>query len=99
MVSPYPDRERVIPKAQITKAHLKDYIVRNADLLAHVDHYLGGWYNTDDGQVYLDISVRVQTHDEAVSLARQHNQYAYYDLAQGETVHVPGRSEPPPNTS
>jgi hypothetical protein len=85
-VSPYKDRETVIPLANINAKRLVNYIMTNRDLLEKEDHNLGGW--VDEGKVYLDISVVAKTPEAAEAICRERNQLAYFDLANLTTVHV-----------
>jgi hypothetical protein len=87
-LSPYKDRETKIPFKEFSEDDLKRFEKRNDDLLSKPDHYVGGWHNTEDGYVYLDVSIVVDTRDRAEDLARQHSQLAYYDLGKGEVVNV-----------
>jgi len=41
---------------------------------------LGGWYNSENGQFYYDAVIICSTLDEALSLAKAHDQIAIFDL-------------------
>ena len=60
----------------------------NADLLGKSRHYLGGWYNKADDQVYLDIAQVVPLVAAALLLARENQQQAVYDLLTGEEIRL-----------
>lgn len=44
----------------------------------------GGWYNSEDGQFYFDATVIVATKAEAMVLAQEGDQYAFYCLHEGK---------------
>ncbi len=84
-VAVYPQAERVIvnPTAEDILHYIIDWTaVLYNDTRAH----LGGWVS--DGQVYLDISAVIDDRDEALSLARENNQKAVWDLANSEEIAV-----------
>jgi hypothetical protein len=83
-VSPYKDREAVIPLENLDARRLVNYIKSNRDLLEKEDHNLGGW--VDDGKVYLDISIVAKTPEDAEAICKEHNQLAYFDLVNMTTV-------------
>lgn len=90
MVSPYQEREAKIPAAGLTAQALADRIDKyrrdNAALLHQPGHFVGGWLNPDDNNVYLDVSIRAKAQDEAKRLAKRHKQIAVYDLSAGQEV-------------
>ncbi len=90
-VSMYKDREQVIP-GQPTKEQLAAYVEKNADLLAQPDHTLGTWFNEEDGNTYLDVSIVVPDMAEALRIARENNQLAIFDLRTFTTI--PADTEP-----
>lgn len=84
-VSPYKDREQVIP-GQPTKEQLAAYVEKNKDLLSTPDHALGTWYNPDDGNTYLDVAITVSDKETALRVARENNQLAIFDLRTYTTI-------------
>ena len=80
IVSPYAERSKIIPAKDITEKDLIDYVDANWDLLKDEGIYFGGWYNQKDGNMYLDISIPIETLEEANALAVKHKQRAFYDL-------------------
>lgn len=94
-VSPYPEHSRpyrnehVHQPAFIAKA-VEKYRTDKADLLSQPGHALGTWLDTDTGTLWLDVVVVVSTRREAASLARRHNQIAYFDLDTGQEVRTGG---------
>jgi hypothetical protein len=89
-VAPYPERSLPIPGQQISEAVIARYIEKNADLLNDPEHYMGTWYNKNDGQTYLDVSVAKPTQDEAKALAVATNQIAIFGLEHGVEVQTGG---------
>ena len=49
------------------------------ELAEDSDLHLGGWYNKEDGKVYIDLSKRVSSRTEALSLAKKHRQYGVWN--------------------
>lgn len=97
-VSPYPERsqqvhalatDRPSRRAAITSA-VRDFRSKNRSLLSQPGHALGTWYDTSTHTLWLDVVVVVKTSEEAATLARQHNQIAYFDLDTGTEVHTGG---------
>lgn len=78
--------ERVIKADQITDEAILDYVLDHFDKLNQPDAYLGGW--VDEGKVYLDISYNVKDREEALRMARKHDQLGIYDLNSGETIYT-----------
>lgn len=93
-LSPYRDRERVIPVGRLSPDSLEQYLLDNADIWNQPGHYFGAWFNPEDDKVYLDVSVVVDTPAAAESLAVQHKQEAYYDISTGSVVYTRSRGAP-----
>jgi len=87
-LSIYKGRELKVPAKQITSKHFKDYIKSNKDVLSQKDHFVGSWHNTDDGYVYLDVSVVKNNLDDAMKLARENKQLAVFDLGNLKEIKV-----------
>lgn len=92
-LSPYRDRERILDVKTLTADDLEQYLIDNEDIWSRPDHYFGAWYNTEDGKVYLDVSIVVSEPAEAERLSAKHKQEAYYDIEKGETVYVRARGD------
>ena len=92
-LSPYPDRERVIPVGRLNPDSIEQYMRDNEDMWNKPNHYFGAWFNTEDNKVYLDVSVIADSPEQAAQLSMQHKQEAYYDIAAGETVYVRARDD------
>lgn len=87
-----PGHERII-EHRPSVAEIRQYIKDNEDVLSEPDKYAGGWLDTESGKVYLDVSVRVETAEEADRLSREYKQEAYYDISTGESVYTRAREE------
>jgi hypothetical protein len=61
------------------------------EVAAKPAHYVGSW--THDGTLYLDVVRVVPELRDALSLAREHNQLAVWDLAAGEELWVLTRGD------
>lgn len=88
MVGAYPDRGLVLTKEQCTPEAIQNYITKNSDLLGDLKNNVGGWYNPEDGKVYLDISKVFKTEDEARAACEKYGQLAWHDLATGKDVYL-----------
>lgn len=88
-VSIVKNRERVLEGNLIaTVSDFKSYVEDNKDFLSEPNANFGGWYNKDDGKVYLDVSIVVDTQEEATKLALEHKQLAIFDLVKKDTIYV-----------
>jgi hypothetical protein len=92
-VSIYPERSQVIHGQQVTSEQVADYIIANADLLAHPAVSLGTWYDATTGDTWLDCSVTVPSFGLAELLASAYNQKAVFSLRSLETAQVGGTGE------
>ncbi len=84
MVSTVKNAEQVVPVAELTEDIIAGYILDHLDELTTSGNCLGAWLH--EGNVYLDISQRVDTLDAAIALGIEHNQIGVYDLAKFETI-------------
>lgn len=87
-VSPYPDRERPVPAETLSFRDVRGFARDNADLLARDGHYEGAWHDPETGIVSLDVSIRVESAEEARRLCHDHQQAAFYDPQMGNSVNV-----------
>ncbi len=69
---------------------LMDYLVKNQILLKDPDHYFGAWLNNETGMVHLDVSMIVDTEEEAQTLGLENKQLAFFDLAGVKEISVIG---------
>ena len=65
---------------------LADYIERHRHQLAMPGRYVGAWMH--NGLLYLDVSIQWATLSAAYYNARQNEQLAFYDVANGTDVPV-----------
>ena len=92
-VSIYPDRTALIPGQQIPAALLRTFIQANRALLEDARNAVGTWYNREEDSTYLDITTTLPDRAEAITLARQYNQIAIYDLARQAEIATEGTGE------
>lgn len=97
-VSPFPNRSltrNVAEEGPLTLKMLSRYIQKNKDLLGKKDFSLGGWYDTDGGNIYLDVSITTADKAKAVKLGQELNQKAIFDLSKFEEIPTGGTGKPP----
>lgn len=87
-LSIFPDRSFATDAKDLSLDDLDGYLDKNADLLADPNNYVGGWHDPATGKVFLDVSRVVTDEYEAATLARRHDQIAYFDLGRGASVTV-----------
>jgi len=81
MVSPYPNRSEILDVAKLTPQQLSDYVMKNQDVLTKPDHYLGTWHDTEGtGKVFLDVSIKAPTPQEATKICIAQKQIAYFSF-------------------
>ena len=78
MISPYETRSRIIPQGEVVAEDFYKFAVDNQDLLMDEDKYFGGW--ASEGDVFFDVSIKVESDEAANALAVKHKQRAYWDL-------------------
>lgn len=82
-VSPYPERGIVLEHydddVELILV-LDKFQSDNDDLFSQPDNYIGLWNNPEDGKVYLDVSKRVSSAEEARSICENNEQIAFFDL-------------------
>lgn len=85
MCAVYSDRaewikgDAVKDPAKRTEA-IKKFMEKNKDVLADKNNYLGTWYDTESGNISLDISRNFRNKNQAVKYAREHNEKAIWDV-------------------
>lgn len=84
VVSPYKGRETILDT--ITGDSIKEFLLKNEDLLSDSEHYFGGWKNKEDGKFYLDVSVVKDSLNDAHKIAKDNEQISIYDLGKGEEI-------------
>lgn len=93
-VAPFPERTRII-KGEVTNLDIAQYLEDNADFLLNKNYALGGWFNTDSKEVYLDIAVTIPKEKQAVAidLGKKTNQLAVFDLETFNEIKTGGTGE------
>ena len=69
---------------------LLDYMKKNKSDLATGKNYLGLWHNTEDGNVYLDVSQNIQDKGAAISAGQSRNQISIWDVANFAEIQTGG---------
>jgi hypothetical protein len=69
---------------------LADYMKKNKSDLGTGKNYLGLWHNTEDGNVYLDVSQNIQNKGEAISAGRSRDQISIWDVANFAEIQTGG---------
>lgn len=87
-LSIFKDREVVVPIIDFSAGHIAAYRDLNSDLLGREEVYVGGWFNAEDGNVYLDCSIVVNDLGVAVTAARAASQLAIWDLAAKQEIRL-----------
>lgn len=67
-------------KGHASAAQIAGYSAKHHKALSKPHAHLGGWYNEEDGNTYLDVSHVLTTKDQAEQTARKNKQLAYFDL-------------------
>ena len=81
--------EKVFDLNSITFENVRDYVKAHWADLKQPDHYFGGW--VDSGKAYLDCSIIKHSEDEAIKVARDNDQLAYFSFEKMETVNTPAK--------
>jgi hypothetical protein len=97
-VSLYPERSVQVPGRFVPTRRLQAFLAQNEDLLRDPRNTIGTWYNKDDDTTYLDVTATLPDKEQAITLGRQYNQIAIYDLLHEEEIATGGTGEPLPNT-
>ena len=96
-VSPFKELEMVVdvqkPKGMDVAKYranirpkLRKYIQKNIELLGREGAHLGGWYDKDNGKVYIDISLVRDSLEDAMKIAKDNDQEAIFNLETFETI-------------
>lgn len=93
-VSIFPERSKLIEGDSVTEEDLDSFVEENKDLFEGNEDVLavGTWFDSESGKTYLDVITAVDR-DSAISLGRQYNQKAVWDLAAREEVDTGGDGE------
>lgn len=83
------ERRVALPAGTDTdRSTLSSYAKKNIDLMDKPDHYVGLWNDPATGIVYLDISVNTMSAEEAQKDCKGHDQIAFFDLQDYNSVTV-----------
>jgi len=91
-VAIYPERSQTF-KGEVTKNDIIKYVYDNIDLLGKKGHSLGGWYDTESKQLWLDVAGTVKDKNLAIKLGKKFNQKAIFDLNKFEEISTGGTGE------
>jgi GNAT superfamily N-acetyltransferase len=69
---------------------LSSYMKQHKSEFKNSNNYLGLWHNTDDGQVYLDVSENIKDEGEAISRGRDRDQISIWDVANFKEIETGG---------
>lgn len=91
--SPYPDVSKVFTSASEVDFDALTNFIDNAqtahpDILSDKETYIGVWNDPKDGKIYVDVSKRYDTAEEARTACENHDQIAFFDLNMFESVEV-----------
>lgn len=69
---------------------LSSYMKQHKSDFNNSNNYLGLWHNTDDGQVYLDVSENILDENQATSRGRERDQISIWDVANFKEIETGG---------
>jgi hypothetical protein len=81
-----PHRCSITPLFCSDASTLVSWISNNLEFLSRSDHYVGAWL--DSGELYLDITVVLDSLSAALALAAEKEQLAIFDLATLEEIRL-----------
>lgn len=90
-VSVHPECERVLTDS-VSTDDLRQYLADHAATLELPSRVLGGWRDPVTGSAFLDVSIVLGEQRQALSVAREHDQLAIFDIARGESIDLAVRS-------
>ena len=94
VVSLFPDLGVIKEGRAIAKDELSAFAQAHLDLFSDPRVCLGTWYNSDDGNSYIDINVALADKAQAVELGKKYNQIAIIDLSTLEETSTGGDGKP-----
>lgn len=98
-VSKWPERSLIFKRAGIHPSrvarNIRRWLSDNRDMLSDPMVHIGGWFDRDSGNVYVDFSVvhLRGNRAEAIADAKAHNQKAIYSLHDQEEIDTGGTGE------
>jgi len=75
-----------MPFVELGETELRNYFYEYSDLFSDVNNFLGVW--VENGIANLDVSVLVKSKGKALTLAKEQNQKAIFNLETQETIYV-----------
>jgi hypothetical protein len=69
---------------------LSSYMKQHKSEFNNSNNYLGLWHNTQDNQVYLDVSENIKDEGEAISRGRERDQISIWDVANFKEIETGG---------
>ena len=69
---------------------LSSYMKQHKSEFNNSNNYLGLWHNTQDNQVYLDVSENIEDEGEAISRGRDRDQISIWDVANFKEIETGG---------
>ena len=90
MCATVPNAEKIIDsKEEVTEKLVDEYFAQHKDYLSSRPKlHLGGWINAEEGKVYLDLSERFETQEEAEKAAIEHKQIAIWDVKNKKEIRI-----------
>lgn len=88
MVSVVPESETIVPSGQkVTGKVISKFLKENKSKFAERPSlHIGGWYNAEDDSVYIDLSERFDSIDDAIDSAESTSQLAIWDLNEKKEI-------------
>lgn len=83
-----PNKELKVSIERFNPEIVRNFIMSNIEILTNVpDMFVGSW--VDDGKVYLDVSQKIFSKEDALRKGILANQLAIYDANKGEVINLP----------
>lgn len=100
-ISVFPDDEAVVQPGENPVPVVDEFIDKTWDRVRESDNiFIGLWLDDLNGDraasespLYVDLSIVVDTAEEAEALSHEYKQEGFYDLASGTTIYVGAREE------
>jgi hypothetical protein len=95
VVDLFPEREREIVGPEVTAALVEQFVADNRDLLDDPRNTVGTYYDPDGGITYVNVSSVLPDREQALALARRHNQVFVFDLGALASIPTGGSGQTP----
>lgn len=84
-----PGHEKVLGSmSQVTPTAIEKYMDANRSALDPEERYLGGWVDTTDDKVYLDVSEHFASRAQAVAEGKRNKQLAVFNVESGNELRL-----------